>query len=69
MDVFKEHQRTHYYVSQEFRLLTQAFQGITLVLRKHLAEQGLVGLDFITFPSTLNEICLILRSEVCKQIP
>ena len=38
---FDRHQQTHHYVSDQFQLMTQAFQGTTLILRKKLENQGI----------------------------
>ena len=64
---FEQHQISHHYVSDEFRLLTQAFHGATMVLRKQLSNQGLYGLEEIVTQETIDEVSLILNSEVCKK--
>ena len=47
--------------------MTQAFQGVTLILRRNLRDQGIYGLDFLLEPQTILEISKILNSEVCKK--
>ena len=64
---FDQHQITHHYTSTEYQLLTQAFHGTTMVLRKQLSSQGLYGLEFIVAVETISEISLILNSEICKK--
>ena len=64
---FQQHQISHHYVSNQYEVLTQAFQGATLVLRKKLEGQGLYGLEFITTPECVSEVSLILNSEICKK--
>ena len=64
---FVQHQLTHHYISDEFHLMTQAFQGVTLILRRNLRDQGIYGLDFLLEPQTILEISKILNSEVCKK--
>ena len=65
---FDQHQITHHYTSTEYQLLTQAFHGSTMVLRKQLSSQGLYGLEFIVALETISEISLILNSEICKKM-
>ena len=64
---FDRHQQTHHYVSDQFQLMTQAFQGTTLILRKKLENQGIYDLDFILYHETELEVSKILNSEVCKK--
>ena len=64
---FVQHQLTHHYISEEFHLMTQAFQGTTLILRRNLRDQGIYGLDFLLEPQTISEISKILNSEVSKK--
>ena len=64
---FQQHQISHHYVSNQYKVLRQAFQGATLVLRKKLEGQGLYGLEFITTPECVSEVSLILNSEIWKK--
>lgn len=65
----REHQITHFYISNEFHLTNHAFQGTTLILRKELQSEDLDGLDFICLPASINEIRKIITSEVSKKTP
>ena len=47
---FDRHQQTHHYISDQFQLMTQAFQGTTLILRKKIRKSRNIWFGFYIVP-------------------